>query len=149
MDVKGCLHYKTITSQNVSSEAQINNFFISLKNYVRFSRYSNFCIFNHLVIYEIWDVTMSISTWNRVHFWIYLLNHNSLTHPTWSVDRCKQGQYFCENFWTIWRTGAKFHTFFNLATSSIYSVTNYVKIPVVHFFEKVNKGLLKMINVNY
>ena len=26
---KDCLHYKTITSQNVSSEAQIKNFFIS------------------------------------------------------------------------------------------------------------------------
>ena len=28
-DHKGYLHYKTITSQNVSSEAQIKNFFIS------------------------------------------------------------------------------------------------------------------------
>ena len=27
--IKGYLHYKTITSQNMSSEAQIKNFFVS------------------------------------------------------------------------------------------------------------------------
>ena len=48
----------------------------------------------------------------------------------------------------IWRTGTKFHIL-SLAICSNYSVTNYVKIPVFHFFEKVNKGHLKMINVNY
>ena len=30
-----------------------------------------------------------------------------------------------------------------------YSITNYVRIPVFHFFEKVNKGQLKMVNVNH
>ena len=30
--------------------------------------------------------------------WIYLLNHNFLTHQTWPVDRYKQGQYFQESF---------------------------------------------------
>ena len=40
--LKDYLHYKTMTSQNVSSETQINNFFISQKNYVPFSRYSSF-----------------------------------------------------------------------------------------------------------
>ena len=69
--VKGYLHCKIITFQNVASEAQINNFFM---------------------IYQISDVTMSISTWDMVHFWIYLLNYNSWIHQTWSVDRCKQGQ---------------------------------------------------------
>ena len=84
--LKGCLCYKTITSQNVSSEKQIKNFFI-LKNYIPFSRYSSFCIFNHLMIYQICDVTMSISTWDKAHFWIYLLNHNSWSHQTWQFDR--------------------------------------------------------------
>ena len=60
--VKGYLHYKTIISQNVPPKAQIKNFFISYKNYVPFSRYSSFCIFNHPMIYQISDVTMSIST---------------------------------------------------------------------------------------
>ena len=47
-------------------------------------------------------------------------------------------------FWTISRTGAKFQVLFNLETCSSYSVTNYVKIPVCHFLEKVNKGHVKM-----
>ena len=42
-----------------------------------------------------------------------------------------------------------FFSFFNLPTCSNYSITNYVKIPVFHFFEKVNKGQLKMVNVNH
>ena len=29
------------------------------------------------MIYQICDVMMSISTWHKVHFWIYILNHNS------------------------------------------------------------------------
>ena len=44
---------------------------------------------------------------------------------------------------------AKFEVLFNLATCSNYSITNYVEIPVFHFFEKVNKGHLKMVNLNY
>ena len=60
--IKGYLHYKTITSQNESFEAQVKNFFISQKSYVPFSRYSSFCIFNHPMIYQICDVMMSIST---------------------------------------------------------------------------------------
>ena len=59
--LKGYPHYKTITSQNVSSEAQINNFLISQKSYVPFSRYSSFCIFKHPMSYQINDVMMSIT----------------------------------------------------------------------------------------
>ena len=36
---------KVDSAQNVSSEAQVKNFFILYKNSVPFSRYSNFCIF--------------------------------------------------------------------------------------------------------
>ena len=49
----------------------------------------------------------------------------------------------------MWRSGAKFQVLFNLATGSNYSVTDYVKIPAFNFFEKVNKGQLKMVNANY
>ena len=55
--IKRYLCYQTTTN-----EAQIKNFFISYKSYVPFSRYSSFCIFNHTMIYQICDVTMSIST---------------------------------------------------------------------------------------
>ena len=93
------------------------------------------------------DVIMS--RWDRAHFWIYLLNHNSLNHQTWPIDRYKQGQSFSVIIWTIWRTEATFQAFFNLAACSNYSTTNYVKTPIFHFFEKVNKEHLKMVNVNY
>ena len=146
--LKAYLHHKTITSQNVLSEAQVKNFFILWKSYAPFSRYSSFCIFNHLMIYQICDV-MSISIWDRVHFWIYFLNHNSISHHTWPTDRYKLGQCFSGIFWTIWRTRAKFQVLLNLATYSNYSITSYVKISVFHFFEKVKKGQLKMVNVTY
>ena len=106
-----------------------------------------FFIFNHPMIYQICETMISIGTWGRVHIWIYLLNHNSLTHQTWSIER--QGQYFSEIFWNIWRTGAKFQTLFNLATYSNYSITNYIKSPVFHFFERGNKGHSKMVHINY
>ena len=124
-------------------------FLFRKKNYILFSRYSIFCIFNHLMIYQICDVMMSISTWDKCTFWIYLLNHSWLSHQTWPIDWYKPGQQFSEIFWTIWRTGAKFQVLFNLATCSNYSITNYVKILVFHIFEKVNKGNLKMVNFIY
>ena len=67
----------------------------------------------------------------------------------WSIDRCKLVQYFSETFWKISKTGAKFQALFNLATCSNNSITNYVKIPVFHFFQKVNKGTIKNGRGNY
>ena len=145
--LKGYLYYyKTITSQNVLSEAQFKIFFILRECYAPFSRYSSFCIFNHCMIYQICAV-IGISTWERVHFWIYLLNHNSISHHTWPTGRYKQGQYFSAIFWTIWRTGAKLQVLSNLATCFKYSISSYVKIPVFHFSEKVKKGQLNMVNI--
>ena len=62
--------------------------FILYKSYALFS---SFCIFNHVTIYQIHNDMISISTWDWVHFWIYLLNQNSLGHQTWPIDRYKQG----------------------------------------------------------
>ena len=56
------------------------------------------------MICQIYDV--------RVYFWIGLLNHNSLTHQTWPIDKPKQGQSFLGIFWTILRTEAKFQIIF-------------------------------------
>ena len=56
-----------------------------------------FLYFNHPMIYQICDVMMSISAWDRMHFWIYLLNQkNSLSRQAGPVDRYNQGQYFSE-----------------------------------------------------
>ena len=144
---KGYLRYKIITSQNVSFEAQVH--LRQRKNYILFSRYSSFCIFNHPMIYQISDVMMNISTLDRVPFWPYLLNHNSLSCQTWPIDRSKQYEKCSGIFQTIWIIGAKFQVTFYLTTCSYYLITNYVKIPVFYFFENVNKGHLKMVNVNY
>ena len=80
----------------------------------------------------------SVTPWwvlEMVHFWIYLLNHNSLTHQTWSVDRYKQGQYISENFWMIWRTGAKFQVLFKLANNLLQLLYNQLcQVSSVSFF---------------
>ena len=57
-----------------------------------FSRYLRFCISRYPMICQICDIMTGIRTWGRVHFWIYLLNHNSLSHQTWPIDRYSQGQ---------------------------------------------------------
>ena len=63
-------------------------------HYVPLQQYSSFCIFNHPMIYQI---MISISTSDRVHFLIYLLNHDLLTHQTWSIDRYKEGDIFLKS----------------------------------------------------
>ena len=110
---------------------------------------SSFCISNHPMIYQVCDVIMSMSTWDRVHFWIYLLNHKSLSHQTWPIDIYKEGQHFSGIFQKIRWARAKFQFHFNLVTCTDYSIINYIMILVFHIFEKVNKGDLKMVNVNY
>ena len=66
------LRYKTITSENVSSEAQVQvNIFLFRKKNVLFSRYSSLCILHHPMIYQICDVMISIGTRDDA-FLIYL-----------------------------------------------------------------------------
>ena len=86
------LCYKLITSQNVWSVPQVKNFVYFLEKFCSILNIFKFLYFNHGMNYQICDVMMSISTWYRLHFWIYLLNHNSLSHQTWPNDRNKQGQ---------------------------------------------------------
>ena len=119
--------------------------FLFRRKVVWFSRYSSLCIFSHPKTYQICDVMMGIAAWDKVHFWIYLLNHKSLRHHTWPTDRYKQGQQFLGTFRTMWRTGPKFQALFSLRSCSSYLITNYVKIPLFHFFEKKNKSYLKMV----
>ena len=131
----------------MSSEAHF--FFIFRKSSVLFAKNLLFSIFNHLLICQICDVMVNISTWDRVHFWIYLLNYDSLSHQTWPFDKYKLGQKI-SRIWKIGRSGASFQVLFNLASCSNYSINNYFKIQVLQFFEKVkNKRQLKMVNVNY
>ena len=86
-----------------------------------------------------------------MHFWVYLLNYNSLSHQTWPINRYRQLQWFSGILWTIWRTGTNFQVLFNLANCSNYSTTNYAKIPVFHFstFKNGKCQLLKKIRSPY
>ena len=57
-----------------------------------------FCILNDTMIYQTCDVMMEISTWERVHFWIYLLNHNSLSHKFGQFIDISKGNNFDKSF---------------------------------------------------
>ena len=128
---------------------RLNFFFYFKEHLCSILEIFTFLHFNHSMIYYICDVMMSIRTWDSLLFWIYLLNHNSLNHQTWSIDRYNQGQDFPGIFWTIWKTGDTFQALFNLETCSNYSIPNYVKFLLFHFCERVNKRELKMVNINY
>ena len=144
--LKGYFHCKTVTSQNVSSEAQVKNFLFR-RNVMFLSRgIQFFCIFNHPIVYQICDVVMSISTWDRSHFWISFKPH-LIKSPNLVNDRHKQGQYFSKIFLNDVKCLGQ--VLFNLATCSNYSITKYVKFSVFHFFERVNNGDLKMVNINH
>ena len=102
-------------------------FFISLKSYVTLSTYSSFCISNDPMIYQICDVMISISTWDRVNFWIFFLNHNSLSHQLGQLIDISKCNNFHKSFEQFGGLGLS-STFFS--TCSNYSISNYVKVPV-------------------
>ena len=60
----------------------------------------------------------------------------------------RKDNHFQESFKKIRWARAKFQFPFNLVTCTDYSIINYIMILVFHIFEKVNKGDLKMVNVN-
>ena len=61
--LKYYLHYKMMTFQNVSSEAQVKDVFISEKSYVPFSWYSSFFAFLSIP----WFTKSVTSWWTLVH----------------------------------------------------------------------------------
>ena len=72
----------------------------------------------------------------------FVNSYSLFTNQTWSIDRyISKGNIFPESF--------KQFGGMDLATWSNYSMTNYVKFPVFHFFERMNKVELKMVNFNY
>ena len=130
-----------ITFQNVSSEKQVKiSFFVKkLCSVLKIFKFLYFSPF-----YDLENLWRHDDTSDRAHFWIYLLNRNSLRHQTWPIEISQTW-----NFLNSLEDWAKFQVLFNVATCSNYSITNHVKISVFHFFEKVNKGHLKTVTVNY
>ena len=125
----------------------MKNFFISLKKIMFHSQDNQVFVFLTIS----WFSKSVTSRWVLVHETRCIFEYIFWTkaHKTWSIDSYKQGQKFSGIFSPIWRTGPGFQVLFNLATCSNSSITNYVRIPVFHFFERVNKGQLKMLNANY
>ena len=83
--LKGCLHYKMITSQNVRSETQIKNFSFFAEKLCSILKIFKFFYFEPSHdLPNLWchdeDLHMRQGT---------LLNHNSQSHQTWPVDRYK------------------------------------------------------------
>ena len=126
--VKIQAYYRSPPLQNYNFSKCVNwgtgqDRFVSWKSYFLFSRYSRICIYNHPMIYQICDVAVSISTWDRVHFWIYLLNLNLLS-PNLELIDISKGNNFQESF--IQFGGLEIHYRF----FSIW-ITNDVKIVIL------------------
>ena len=102
-------------------------------------RFQDFQVFVFLTIP--WFTKFVTSWWVLVHetgcifLWIYLLNHNSLYHETWSTYKYKEGKEFSGIFCVIWKTGAKFQVLFNLVTSSNYTITSRQNSSVSLFWK--------------
>ena len=87
-------YYKTfmVISSNTLFGTTFANCWIKLSKFTSATKWKllKICHLRHRL--RIFFFMMSISTWDKIHFWIYLLNRNSLSHQTWPVDRYKQGQ---------------------------------------------------------
>ena len=87
-----------------------------------------------------WEV---FSTWDRVHLWICLLNHNSQSHQTWPNDRYKQGREFSGIFWRIWRTGARSQVIFQFRNLLLLLNNQLCQDSSVSSFWKGEYGTIK------
>ena len=144
---KGCLHYKTITSQNVLSEIQVKNFSFCRKVMLRSQDIQGFAFltipwFTKSVIswWVLWHHD-EYCTWDRVDFCVHPLNQNlvqilvqNLVQVTklGQLINISEGNYFQESSKQFEGLGLSF----NKATCSNYSIMNYVKISLFYFFRR-------------
>ena len=108
--LQGYLHHKMITSQNVSSVAHVKNFLFCRK--IIFHP-QDIQVFVFLTIHDLtilWHHD-EYSTWDRVHFWIYLLNHNWLNYKLGQLMDISKGNNFEEFFEQFGRLGLNSRSF--------------------------------------
>ena len=108
-----------------------------------------FLFFNHPMIYQNCDVIVSISTWDRVHFSIYLLNHNSLGHQTWPTDRNKQGATIFSNLLNNLEDVGYVPGPFQFSNLLQLLNNQLRQDPSVSLSRKGEEGTIKMVNVIY
>ena len=75
----------------------------------------------------------------------YLLNHTSLTNQTWSINRRNQEHIFPKSFEQFGGQGLSSRPF---QFSNLFQLLNNQSCQVLHFSERMNKGKLKIININ-
>ena len=86
---KGYLDHKTKTLQNLQSHLKHRlRTFLLWRKLMFPSQDIHVLAFLSIPLFT---KSVSINIWDRVHFLIYLWNHNSLSHQTWPIDRYKQG----------------------------------------------------------
>ena len=64
------------------------------KNKVSFSRYVGFCVFVNSTNFEICDVTRDIMPYEKLHFWVFLLNPRQYQIEIWSNINAAYDGYF-------------------------------------------------------
>ena len=114
---------KMITSEKAIFESQIKNIFFPWK--VMFEPWK-FSYSYHPINFKNCDVTISISTQDRVYFWVYIWSSESFDQEIGPTNRFNHGQYFLEIFWMIWRTTVNF----------CFSWDFYQYIQTLHFRRK-------------
>ena len=147
MSIKSYLRYKIITSQNLRHRLRI---FLFHRKVMFHSQ--DIQVFVFLTIS--WFAKSVTSWWVLVLETGYIFEYifRTTTHCITKLGQLiyiSKGNNFQESFGQFGGLGLSPRPFFNLATCSNYSITNYVKITVFHFFEKVNKWHFKMSNINY
>ena len=94
-----------------------------------------FYISNHSMKFQIWNIIMSNSVWERTHFWISLLKHSSFGHKTWSTKRYNHGQYF-EYFESFGGLGLSSRSFLTYQPASITHKPVMASFQFLTFFWK-------------
>ena len=74
-------------TENATLEAELKKFSILWKSNVPFLIYSIGYILNYSFAFKKFDVIMSISTRDRVHFGKYLLTRKAFGHESWQTNR--------------------------------------------------------------
>ena len=129
----------------MSSEAQVKNYFISKKSYVPFLRYSIYLI-------DLWFTKSVTALWVLVHEtgWIFEDIFWTKTHSATKlgqlIEKSKENN-LQKPFGQFSGLGLSFRSF-SIKQPTPITLNQICQDSSVLFFEMVNKGQLKMVNVN-
>ena len=137
-----------LVTSKLSCEAQVKNFFYYLENLCSALKILKILYFQpsqDLPVTSWWVLVQETGCNFEYIFWTTTHKATKLGQLT---DICK-GNNCQESFEQFGGLELSSSSRSNSAICYNYSITNYVKIPVVHFLENVNKVQLKLVNLNY